>query len=134
MTSRSVTIATVLSMLLCAAIGQLWCAPDVRVVFLDGGEQWEAYSRGGVIGLTNAPQIELEKANRQAAMLPHLSGLIAFAGSDEPFYESERQHERAAIDEIEAAPRIPLTNYSAPYWLITLLCFLVVPAAAATRA
>jgi hypothetical protein len=134
MTSRSVTIATVLSMMLCAAIVQLWCAPDVRVVFLHNGKQWEAYSRGGAIGLTNAPQIELEAANRQAEMLPHLSGLITFAGSDDPFHESERQRERAALDEIEAAPRIPLTNYSAPYWLIALLCFLVVPAAVATRA
>lgn len=134
MTSRSVTIATVLSMLLCAAIVQLWCAPDVRVVFLHDGRQWEAYSRGGTIGLTNAPQIELEKANRQAEMLPHLCGLIAMAGSDEPSYETDRQRERAAIDQLHAAPRTPLTNYSAPYWLITLLCFLVTPAAAATRA
>lgn len=133
MTSRSVTITTVLSMLLCAAIVQLWCAPDVRVVFLRHGTQWEAYSRGGAIGLTNAPQVELEGAKRQAAMLPHLFGLIGMAGRDEPSLESDRERERAAIRLLQAAPRSPALHYSAPYWLVTLLCFLVVLTAAATR-
>lgn len=129
MNSRAVTVGTVLSMLLCAAIVQLWCAPDVRVVFLVDGEQWEAYSRGGAIGLTNAPQIDVEAAQRQAAMLPHLRWLIAMAGSDKPSYESDRRRERAILRLLLESPRIPLERYSVLYALLAD-CVVALPRAA----
>jgi hypothetical protein len=133
-TRRPLVISTVVSMLLCLVVVELWRGPDVRVVFLRHGKQWEASSQRGILTLTNAPQVEAEGAQRQAAMMPSLYKLLALTYTDRPEAEAERESARAAIQLLQASPRTQAQRYSVPDWLLIVLLMLVTPSLRAMMA
>ena len=134
MTRRPLVISTVVSMLLCLVVVEFWRGPDVRVVFLRHGKQWEVSSQRGILTLTNAPQVEAEGTQRQAAMMPSLYQLLALAGTDRPEAEADRRRAHAAIRLLQASPRTQAERYSVPDWLLILLLLLVTPSLRAMMA